>query len=380
MHFLYNFFIMSQTPSLLPEDFVDMVSHEMRTPLTSIRASLGLLSAGVHGDQAPDQQRVLSIAISNLERMGRLLDDLLDMAKIRGGKLELRRDRVCWAEMIREVVQTFEPLARERGISLTARPISGTIESYADRDKIVQVLNNLVHNALKFTPQGQIVIAVADSPDAIECSVSDTGPGIPPEQLPRLFSKFTQLGSKSQTGERGSGLGLSLARQLVELQGGQIRAENGAHGGARFIFTFPHLDAHKLFEKEAKRLVGMATRHEKPLSLARFEFLNWPLIESTLGTQEAAALMDHFESLIRSSLRGESDFVLQSTGALWLAVFSVSKEDGLRILARIRQSFDEHPLPKKSLGPIKVSSRLVSYPQDGTAAEELFAHLESPAS
>src|SRR5262249_54152871 len=133
--------------SLMPEDFVDMVSHEMRTPLTSIRASLGLLAAGVHGQPNADQQRMLTIALSNIERMGRLLDDLLDLTKIRVGRLELRRDYIDWGLLVSEVAQTFAPLVSPRGLEIRVENASVKVESYADRDKIIQILTNLVHNA-----------------------------------------------------------------------------------------------------------------------------------------------------------------------------------------------------------------------------------------
>ena len=228
----------------LKSDFLSNVSHELRTPLAAIKGFVDNLLDGVTGPLADKHRHCLHRVRDNAERLTRMVSDLLDLARIEAGKIELAPEALAVAEMVEEVVETLRPLARARGIALAAElapcpPIRG------DADKILQVLTNLVSNALKFTPTGGCVtVAAAASADgAIRIAVGDTGPGIPPEERERVFDKFYQLGRVDGERPPGSGLGLTIARHLVELHGGRIWVEDGAGGGSAFMMLLPAASA-----------------------------------------------------------------------------------------------------------------------------------------
>jgi two-component sensor histidine kinase/GGDEF domain-containing protein len=364
-------------PSVSQEDLLALITHELRTPLTAIKASITMVTSGFHGVTNAEQRQALSTALASIDRLSRMLNDLLDLSRAEAGRLEVRRERVDLVQLMREVARTFEPLARERGLSIRFENIGNRVDTFIDRDKIVQVLTNLVHNAIKFTEKGAVTLSLSANGDYIECSVADTGRGIPADQLPHLFDKFHQIGRPSPSGEKGSGLGLALSRYLVELHGGRLQAESENGRGSRFTFYIPHHGPETLFDDEVRKLIVQAERESKPFSLVRFQLQNGPSAEQQLGCEAWATLLYHFEALIRSSLRGASDFVLQCDGAIWMAVFSVNKGEGVHILHRIQQTFESDPLYRSIRTPVDLKFRIVSFPDDAANAEALIQQLKA---
>ena len=228
----------------LKTDFVNMTSHELRTPLTSIQGMVKIVSSGMAGEVNDTQKESLDIALRNIERLSRLINDLLDVSKIEAGNMELRVESVNLADLVRQVGDTFRPLVHERGLELRMSVQPENLTLPIDRDRIIQVFTNFMHNAVKFTRKGFIDLIVQDEGPQVRCTVADTGPGIAPGYLPRLFGKFQQAGSQAATGEKGSGLGLSLCKGLVELHGGKVWVESELGKGTRFIFTLPTASPH----------------------------------------------------------------------------------------------------------------------------------------
>ena len=224
----------------LKDAFVNMVSHELRTPLAVTREGIELLLDGIPGPVTERQTRVLTVAKQNLERLTRLINDLLDIAKLEAGRMELQQIRVDLGELLRQVVGSFESRAKDRGLSLTLRlPHSSSLPAYVDPDKTTQIFTNLIGNALKFTERGGIELSVTEETADYCCTVADTGAGIAPEHLPAVFSKFRQFGSSNQTKEPGTGLGLAITKELVELHRGTIRVDSRVGHGTRFTVTLP---------------------------------------------------------------------------------------------------------------------------------------------
>jgi len=223
----------------LKNDFVNMVSHELRAPLTSMVAGLKMITNGLLGSTTKDQEQILNLSLHGIERLCRIINDLLDISKIEEGKVELHKARFDMATLVKEVVQSFEPLAHERHLEIKPHVESRPIEVEGDRDKLLQVLTNLVNNALKFTPKGSIEIFAEWKDNVVECRVKDTGVGIPPEDLPKVFGKFQQFGPATRKEDKGTGLGLSLCKGLIELHGGKIWVESQPNVGTQFIFVLP---------------------------------------------------------------------------------------------------------------------------------------------
>jgi len=221
--------------------FTSMVSHELRTPLTAIKEGVAIVLDGSAGEINEDQKDFLDTAKRNVDRLHRLINDVLDFTKLESGKVEFRMEDNDINETIEEVVETQKAVAEGSGLYLKTE-LSPEIEKIRfDSDKIVQVLNNLINNAIKFTDKGGITITSGKDMDgkAVRVQVEDTGTGIKKENLSRLFVEFQQLGADAYRKPGGTGLGLAICKQIIEGHGGTIRAESEEGRGSKFIFTLP---------------------------------------------------------------------------------------------------------------------------------------------
>lgn len=216
-------------------DFVANVSHELKTPLTSIQ---GFAQAILDGTaEHPEQVRqAAQIIHDEAARMHRLVLDLLELARLDAGTADLRRDPVDLDALARNVAQRLQPQAHEAQVTLTVKS-NGPLTVIGDGDRLVQVLTNLVDNALKHTPPGgRVTLRVGQEGPWAQVSVADTGEGIPPEVLPRIFERFYQL---DQARQGGAGLGLSIAYEIVRAHGGTITAQSQIGKGSVFVVKLP---------------------------------------------------------------------------------------------------------------------------------------------
>ncbi|MEP3244298.1 MAG: sensor histidine kinase [Sneathiella sp.] len=224
----------------LKDDFLSMVSHELRTPLTSLRAFGEILqdNPGVSDDE---RKQFLGIIINESERLTRLIDQLLDLAKMEAGRMDWSLEEVNVPKTIIEAVGSLDALVKERGIALDLDLSDELPVVKADRDQLTQVVINLVSNAIKFCDldHGHIRIVATRNEDGLLCSVEDNGVGIPAPLKEKIFERFHQSHVISQEKPQGSGLGLAICRQIITFLGGRIWVENRAEGGARFYFTLP---------------------------------------------------------------------------------------------------------------------------------------------
>lgn len=226
----------------LKSEFLSKVSHELRTPLIAMKHSLSILIDGVAGPLQDEQQKFLEISQRNLDRLTQLINDLLDLSKMEAKKMELKLAATDIGGIAQSVAQSMEAWAKSKQLTLQTQIAPGIPEAFADAARIIQVLTNLVGNAIKFTPaSGRITISaeLAQDPGTLKVCVEDTGTGIAKEDLPKLFSKFQQVGERSGSDVSGTGLGLAISKEIVELHHGRIWAESESQQGAKFIFTLP---------------------------------------------------------------------------------------------------------------------------------------------
>ena len=225
----------------LKSDFVSNVSHELRTPLTAIKGAVDLILREVPGPLNEKQSHYLARVRSNTQHLAGLINDLLDLSKIESGKTEMKSSRVSLVGLVHEVVETLRPVAAEKIIALEAPISEPSILVWVDRDKINQVLMNLIGNAIKFTPtQGRVTLSTSRNGNgSVQVSVSDTGPGIPPDEKEKIFDKFYQIAQVGDVKPKGTGLGLAICKALVELHGGKIWVEPEPCCGSIFYFTLP---------------------------------------------------------------------------------------------------------------------------------------------
>ncbi|MGE5492577.1 MAG: ATP-binding protein [Actinomycetota bacterium] len=225
----------------LKDDFISTVTHELRTPLTSIRA----LSEMLHDDpklQLADRMRFLGIIVTEAERLTRLINQILDLAKLESGQAEWTTGEVDIAEVVRESVDSLEQLFRDKQVAIsTDLPEEGRAVVLADRDRLVQVMINLLSNAVKFVPggTGRVEVAVKADGGQVRVEVADNGPGLGPGESELIFEKFRQGGNTLTDKPKGTGLGLPISRQIVEYFGGRLWVEGRPGQGATFVFTVP---------------------------------------------------------------------------------------------------------------------------------------------
>lgn len=220
-------------------EFMSIVSHELRTPLCIMKEGLSQVMEGLHGELQSIQKELLSISFNNILRLEKIINGLLDLTKIEAGQLELRPISFNLVSLVREIGSNFKLLAQNKGIILNQIFQKEIMNVFADRDTIVQVLTNLLNNALKFTEKGFISLSVCEKEGVVECSIADSGIGIAQKDIPRVFGKFQQLGTSLRSSEKGTGLGLSICKTLLEIQKGSIRFESELGKGSTFTFTLP---------------------------------------------------------------------------------------------------------------------------------------------
>src|SRR5215475_7139343 len=225
----------------LKSDFVSNVSHELRTPLTAIKGAVDLLLREVPGALNESQTHHLSRVRSNTQHLAGLINDLLDLSKIEEGKIELDAGRVSLGDLVQEVMETVKPMAAEKSVLLDVEVPEPSVLVWADRDKVTQVLMNLIGNAIKFTPSdGKIGVSTAnDRRGWVRVSIRDGGPGIPASEQEKIFEKFYQVTRDGEPKPKGTGLGLAISKSLVELHGGKIWVESQPGCGSTFSFTLP---------------------------------------------------------------------------------------------------------------------------------------------
>ena len=232
-------------------EFVSTVSHELRTPLTSIRGSLGLLSGGVLGPIHPNAEQMLKIAVTNTDRLIRLINDILDIERLESGRTRLLR-RVCdLPDLLALSIESVRAIAEQARVTLAVSAAEEQID--ADADRIIQTLTNLLGNAIKFSQPGSTVwLEVVRAGDELLFSVRDEGRGIPREKLVSIFERFSQVDASDSREKGGTGLGLAICRSIVQQHGGQIWAESaGEDQGSTFFFTLPALPPAEGHESDA---------------------------------------------------------------------------------------------------------------------------------
>ena len=224
----------------LKNEFVATVSHELRTPLTSIAASLGLLDGGSVGPIPSSAMRLLKIAHANCDRLVRLINDILDIEKIESGKAEFHMQRVDVRLLVEQTIEGIRPSADARDVRVQIESARTSAVTYADPDRLMQVITNLLSNAVKFSPDGgDVDVSVAEVGGNVHIAVRDHGHGIPEEFRPQVFEKFAQADATDARQKSGTGLGLSIVKQIVTRLGGEVGFAAARGGGTIFRVSLP---------------------------------------------------------------------------------------------------------------------------------------------
>ncbi|KPK97122.1 MAG: hypothetical protein AMJ95_10770 [Omnitrophica WOR_2 bacterium SM23_72] len=370
-------FILSerQRMDLLKDEFISTVSHEIRNPLFAIRESISQLQEGILGEINQEQKEFLSIALVSIDRLSRIINDLLDVARMTAGKLRLQLGWCHLAEVAKKTVASFKIQAQEKGIELRERFGPGDVVVLADDDRVSQVFANLMTNALKFTQKGFIEVALVEKKDCVECSVSDTGIGIAQEQLKNIFSKLRTFSSVTQARGKGTGLGLIISKQIIALHGGQIRMESLIGKGTTVTFTLPkytHEEAAIRFLDSFKPPWRIGQR----LSMLFYEIEGVEDLKTRFSQEEMADFLQGMGKAINANIRRiAQDTLLKGRYCFLVILPQLKPQEAEAVQKRIDKSLNDYLLTKGLTGEVKTRATLVMYPDVKRQNKDLFVKL-----
>jgi two-component system, OmpR family, phosphate regulon sensor histidine kinase PhoR len=233
-------------------EFVSSVSHELRTPLTSIAGYAEMLMDGDAGPLTDDQREMLDVMSGSIDRLQRLIEDLLTIGRIESERMQLTSGPVSVEALLHAVDATMRPQAKAAGLTLEVIDPETPFRLMGDRDKLEQVLLNLLSNAIKFTPRGgEVTLRARQSRESVTIEVSDTGIGIPRDEVEQMFSRFYRASNAVALATQGAGLGLSIVKGLVEAQGGTVLLRSSVGEGTRVSISMPRAGAEQPVERPA---------------------------------------------------------------------------------------------------------------------------------
>lgn len=359
----------------LKSEFVSTVSHELRTPLAITTEGLNLVIEEIPGTINEKQKNLLVTSKRNIERLTAIINDLLDISKIEVGRMELKRKFVDMKGLFEDLLDSYQRVVSAQKIKLVTNLPERKIFLYLDGDKIIQVMNNLLNNAVKFTKEdGIVAVEMMERESNILCSVKDTGGGISEENMNRLFNKFEQFGRIEGPGKRGTGLGLSISKALIELHGGKIWAESRLGEGTTFSFLLPKYDVvNPEGEDYLKDILQDSAFQNTQSALIIIDLCNFNDVISDYGECVLYDMMNNVFSIIsRNTSRVDYKVFICDIHTVY-GILPDTKRAGVALLiGRIRKAIRDHKFiyENNTIEPV-IKIGYAVYPLDGNNKDKL---------
>ncbi len=354
----------------IKSEFVSIASHELRTPLASIKNAVQLILRGKTGEINENQARFLQMAERNIDRLTNLLNDLLDISRIESGKVLMNFEELSLRGAIEFTLSSFKAQADAKSITLGMDVPEDIPNVYGDREKLEQILTNLIGNAIKFTPDGGLISVSARrfNEKMVAISVKDTGIGIPEDQLDKVFEKFHQVeGSLTRT-VQGTGLGLAITKGLVEAGHGKIWVESEPGKGSTFTFTLPISEGEKrdlrfrsVFDREFQR----ALENHTPLTLFLIE-----VFEKDSDIKDK--ILRQLDELSRKFFCRSADIILKREKEKILAAMCDTDSKGAQIIYKRFEEEIQKRFTKAQDEPPVIKMGMATYPEEAFSKRELF--------
>jgi two-component sensor histidine kinase len=357
----------------MKSEFVSVASHELRTPLAAIKNAVQLMVQGKTGEINENQKKFLEMAERNINRLTGILNSLLDLSRIESGKINLKFEELDLKSVTEFILSSLKPPSDGKSIRLKMEIPEKLPSAYGDREKIEQILTNLVANATKFTPEGGEISVSAtlfdEEKDMVAISVKDSGIGIPRDELEKIFEKFHQVEDSLRRSVTGTGLGLAITKGLVEAHHGRIWAQSDIGKGSTFTFTLPVASGEKrdlhfryILEREFQR----AQKSSAPLTLFLFEAM-----EMHGETDVNEAIFELMGEKVKKCLWRNSDITLKLGDEYILAAICEADLKGAqaiehRVNEKVLKDLNDgcNPSPVIRMGK-------ATYPEEALSEEEL---------
>lgn len=358
----------------LKTEFISTVSHELRTPLSISTEGINLVLDGISGSVNEQQKDLLQTAKDNLGRLNTIITDLLDISKIEAGKVRLKQGLVDFRALIANYTDVYQKVLATKKQTIQTKLPEESVLLYIDRDKIIQVLTNLLNNAHKFTPEGgNIVVFLQTREGEILCSIKDNGVGIAPEDMPRMFGKFEQFGRTHGPGIKGTGLGLAISKALVELHGGKIWAESQPQQGTTFHFTLPSYETVKAdFDAQMESIIDAAQTERYPVSLIVINLTNHETIRTRYGEKMLVDIMDTIAGAVSGIITRQADrFLLYEVHTIYIVLPETNKVGGLMVVKRLKDAVAGCHFQIEDKGDLEIKFGVAVYPLDAKEEKDL---------
>lgn len=362
----------------LKSDFIAKVSHELRTPLATTRYLTTAIRRGAKETKTDHSQEYLNVIDDNLDRLTRLIDNLLDFSKMEVGRFELRKERTDLLVIAKKVMAGLRKKGEEKGVRvelLTGDPLPMT---YLDQDRMTQVVTNLVDNAIKYTPRGgSVSVAMKKEDGKILFQVRDTGVGIREGDQEKLFQKFRQLGPSPHQ-EKGVGLGLAIVKEIVELHHGKIWVKSKEGKGSVFSILLPILGDEAFFLERLSKEMAKARENGDSLALVIVGLENFERIRENIGEKGTEELYEEVTRLVKETVRRPGDVVTSYQKGKIIAILAGANRIGAFAIAeRVKKTLLSRSFAIQGTS-LKLGVRygIAVFPEDGHSENELIQKAE----
>ncbi|MCX5693452.1 MAG: ATP-binding protein [Candidatus Omnitrophica bacterium] len=321
--------------SRIKADFISVISHELRTPLTSIKESISLVLDGIAGPLNEEQKKFLTIAKNNIDRLAKLIIDILDLSKLESGRITMRKRKLNINELIKEVYASTKASAEQKNMEFSISLGESVEPTWFDPDRIGQVLRNLISNAIKFNKDnGKIKISSLkeniNDRDFIRIIVEDNGIGIPPQDTENLFRNFSSLDASMTRKYGGAGLGLAISKGIIELHGGDIWVISEPDAGSKFIFTMPIYKKHEEFDFLLEEAIERSRHNDIKIALIVFKIKD--------AKDRIENVIAEVENTMKNTVRGPEDKIIRCKKGECVIIAGTDRPGAMAIIKRLKDA------------------------------------------
>ncbi|MFH1654328.1 MAG: ATP-binding protein [Pseudomonadota bacterium] len=358
----------------MKREFISTVSHELRTPLSITKEGIGLIMDGIIGPVSDKQKNILYKAHDNIDRLSRIINNLLDISKIESGKSMLTKRVFEVTALLSQVHEFFRQAVQNKGLEFRLQPPSEQMMIYADMDKVVQVFSNLIGNALKFTEKGNIEISAVYKSHGIEFCVKDTGGGISPKDLSKVFEKFQQFDRTEGGGERGTGLGLSITKGIVEMHKGRIWVESDIGKGSCFKFLLP-MHNEDILKSELHDIMSNDIKSGSCSSVLSVLLENFDQLKKNIDIRELLFLLNDIETVLQRNIDIKKRVMFTGSGSFIVFLQGCEKKIVKEIVNNLKVAYEKHLMDSKILDRVGVLINSATFPHDANNPDEMLRTL-----